>query len=630
VEGGQGSRTEISQTAADELRVPMDPVKLIMADTDLVPDDGPSFGSRTTPSTLPAVRQGCAAARALLLDFAARTWNIDRDTIAMRDGKAVNPSGGAALSYADLAKADTSAEAFKAAIPRDVVVTPVTDWKVQGKPAVRPNSRDLVTGAHGYPSALIRPGMLYAKVLRAPSQGATLKSVDLTAAKAMKDVVVVRDGGFVAVAAPTTHQAKLALAEIDKTAEWDRPSHVSSAALPRHLREKARGGIPENAFSEEKNSSAHHLKASFDVAYVQHAPMEPRAAVAEFVDGKLTVWTATQNPFGVRGELTQALGLPADRVRVVIPDFGGAFGGKHTGECAVEAARIAQAAGKPVALRWTREEEFTWAAFRPAAAIDIEATLDASGKLTSWYFMSINPGNSGAETPYTVARNNTRSIATEAPLRQASYRALGATANHFAREVLMDDLAKAAGQDPMAFRLLQLENPRMRAVLEEAARHFRWGELRTRREPNIGVGLAVGTEKGSFVATCAEVKIDNGTITVTRLVEAYECGAIVNPLNLHSQVVGAMIQGLGPALREAMEFEDGVMINPAFSSYKVPRFADLPKLEIHLINRPDLPSAGAGETPLVTVAPAIANAVAHATGGQVRTMPIRIPGMQQS
>jgi isoquinoline 1-oxidoreductase len=626
VEGGQGSRTEISQTAADELRVPLSQIKLIMADTELCPDDGPSYGSRTTPSTLPAVRAGCAAARHLLLDVAAKTWNVARDAVTMRDGKAVDASGTRSFGYAELAASDASADAFKASIPRDITVTPVAEWNVQGKPALRPNSRDLVTGAHGYPSAIIRPGMLYAKVLRAPSQGATLKSVDTDAAKAMKDVVVVRDGDFVAVAAPNTHQAKLAMAEIEKTAQWNRPAHVNSADLPKYLREKARGGIPENTFSEEKKSSAQQLQANYDVAYVQHAPMEPRAAVAEFVDGKLTVWTATQNPWGVRGELTQRLNLPPDRVRVIIPDFGGAFGGKHTGECAVEAARIAQAAGHPVALRWTREEEFTWAAFRPAAAINIEATLDAAGKLTSWYFMTINPGAPGMETPYTVARNNTRAIATDAPLRQASYRALGCTANNFAREVFMDELAKAAGKDPLDFRLAHLENPRMRAVLEAAATRFKWTSHRAGREPNSGVGLAVGTDKGSVVATCAKVVIDpaRGTIVVQRLVEAFECGAIVNPTNLHSQVQGAIIQGLGPALREAMEFEDGVMINPAFSSYKVPRFADVPELDIHLMNRPDLPSAGAGETPLITVAPAIANAVAQATDRPVRTMPIRL------
>jgi isoquinoline 1-oxidoreductase len=626
VEGGQGSRTEISQTAADELRVPLSQIKLIMADTELCPDDGPSYGSRTTPSTLPAVRAGCAAARSLLLDVAAKSWNVSRDAITMRDGKAVDASGNRSFGYADLAASDASTDAFKAAIPRDITVTPVAEWNVQGKPALRPNSRDLVSGAHGYPSAVLRPGMLYGKVLRAPSYGATLKSVDVSAAKTMSDVVVVHDRDFVAVAAPTTHQAKLALAEIEKTAQWERPAQVSSADLPRHLRQNARGGIPENSFTEELKSAAKTVKASFDVAYVQHAPMEPRAAVAEWDDGKVTVWTATQNPWGVRNELSQRLNTPAERVRVIIPDFGGAFGGKHTGETAVEAARIAQAAGKPVAVRWTREEEFTWAAFRPAAAIDIQATLDASGKLTSWHYITINPGNPGMESPYTVAKNTTRALTTDAPLRQASYRALGATANHFAREVFMDELANAAGKDPLAFRLMHLENPRMRAVLEEAARQFNWETIRTRSQRNAGTGLAVGTDKGSVVATCAEVVVDpaSGKVTVKRLVQAFECGAIVNPLGLRSQVQGAMIQGLGPALREAMEFEDGVMINPAFSSYKVPRFADLPQIDIHLMNRPDLPSAGAGETPLISVAPAIANAVAQAIGRPVRTMPIRV------
>src|SRR5439155_12899752 len=223
-------------------------------------------------------------------------------------------------------------------------------------------------------------------VLRSPAYGAKLSDVDLAAAKAMDGVVVVRDGSFVAAAAPNTHNAKKAIQAIEETAKWDSSPHPSSKDLPAYLLRHAHD-IPANPFKDEDKP----IRATYTAAYIQHAPMEPRAAVAEWSDdGKLTVWTGSQNPFGVRRELVNAFHLDEASVRVIVPDFGGGFGGKHTGETAVEAARIAKAAGKPVALRWTRPEEFTWAYFRPAAVIDVEAALDASNKLASWHFININ------------------------------------------------------------------------------------------------------------------------------------------------------------------------------------------------------------------------------------------------
>lgn len=625
VEGGQGSRAEITQAAAEELRVPTDRIKLILSDTGLCPDDGPSYGSQTTPRTLPSVRSNCAAARDLLIATAAKQWNIEASTISVKDGIATDPAGGRKFSYADLASADAVAESFKAPIPRNATVTPVSEWKVMGVPTLRPNSRDLVTGVHQYPSAVIRPGMLYGKVLRAPAYNAKLKSVDLAEAKAMSGVVAVRDGDFVGVAAPTTYQAKKALAAIEKTAEWDRGAHPSSSELPKHLRD-TRQNVPANPFTEQLASAVKTIKASYDVPYVQHAAMEPRSAVAEWVDGKLTAWHGGQNPFGVRNELVNALRVTADKVRVIVNDFGGAFGGKHDGQAAVEAARLAQAAGKPVAVRWTRSEEFTWAAFRSAAAIDIQATLDAAGMITSWFHVVAQQSNAAAETPYRTASARSVNPAANQPLRLASYRALGAAANVFARESFMDELAREAGKDPLQFRLEHLENPRLRAVLEDAAKRFSWGTRHAQSDRDTGTGLACGIDKGSFVATCAEVHVDptDQKITVRNLTTTFECGAIVNPTNLRSQVMGGMIQALGPALREAMEFEDGIMLNPSFFQYKVPRFADLPEIDINLLNRPDLPSQGAGETPLIGVAPAIANAVHHATGKRIRQMPVKL------
>jgi CO/xanthine dehydrogenase Mo-binding subunit len=534
---------------------------------------------------------------------------------------------GKSKSRADLASVEDAAEKFKAAVPQQVALTPVKEWKVMGVSTPRPNRRDLVTGKHQYPSDIVRPGMLFGKVLRPISYGAKLKYINLEPAKAMDGVVVVKDGDFIGVAAPSTHLANQALTALSKTALWDRPEHVASKDLFAHLEKSVR--VPANPAASDLAAADKKLQVNYNVPYVQHSPMEPRAAVAEWDgDSKVTVWTATQNPFAVRGEVANALRVQQDGVRVIVPDFGGGFGGKHSGECAVEAARLAKAAGKPVSLRWTRAEEFTWAYFRPAAVIKAEAHLDGDGTLASWYFVNIDGDGSALQSPYRSAKTPSQQQLRlqSTVLRHGSYRALGSTANNFARESFVDELAELAGKDPLEFRLAHLPNDRLRAVLQEAAKRFDWSAAREKKQPNRGVGLACGTEKGSYVAACAEVEIDPKTneISIRRATEVFECGAIVNPENLRTQVLGALIMGLGPALREEMTFENGQITNAAFSKYSVPRFDDVPQLDIHLLDRADLASAGAGETPIIAIAPAIANAVFHATGQRIREMPIRL------
>ena len=626
VEMGQGARAELSQVAAEELRAPFTQIELIMGDTALVPDDGITAGSRTTPSTVPAIRNAAAAARNLLLDLAAKKWSVERDSLKVVDGVITDASGVKTLSYGELAKSGEIEEAFKQGIPSDLKVTPVDQWRVMGTSAPRSNSRDLVTGTHKYPSDYTRPGMWYGGILRAPSYGAKLLSVDLGPARAIAGVFVLRDGDFVGVAAVNSFVAEQALKALSETATWEPRPQPSSGELFDYLRKNAQGGVPANPFAEELSHAAKKLKATYHIPYIQHAPMETRAALAEWVDGRLTVWTGTQNPFGYHGELARAFRLPNEKVRVIVPDFGGGFGGKHTAEAAIEAARLSQAAGKPVLVRWTREEEFKWAYFRPAGVIDAEATLDDQGRLTSWHFININSGNAAVETPYRSGRQKCQFVGSNAPLRQGSYRALASVANVFARESFMDELAAAAQMDPLDFRLAHLENPRLRAVLEEAARRFDWRARVKQKQPNSGVGLACGTEKGSFVAACVEIGInpDRNTIAVRKICEVFECGAVINPSNLLAQVQGCIIMGLGAALREEMRFAGGRMENAAFSRYRVPRMADVPELDLHQLNRTDLASLGAGETPIIPIAPAIANALFQATGKRVRQLPIRL------
>ncbi len=333
------------------------------------------------------------------------------------------------------------------------------------------------------------------------------------------------------------------------------------------------------------------------------------------------MWTGTQRPFGVRTELASTFGLSEDQAHVMMPDTGSAYGGKHTGECAIEAARLAKGAGKPVKLIWTREEEFTWAYFRPAGVIDVSSGATKDGTLTAWEFHNYLSGPSGLETPYEVPNQHVQYHPVKSPLREGSYRGLAATANHFARESHMDELACALGMDPLAFRLKNLQNPRVRAVLQAATDRFGWSKIKS--TPTRGFGLACGTEKGGFVACCAEISIGAGQqVHIERVVEAWECGAVVNPEHLKNQVEGAIVMGIGGALFEAIDFSDGRILNSRLSKYRVPRFSDVPKIEIIIIDRKDIPSAGAGETPIVGIAPAVANAFFNATGTRIRSMPL--------
>jgi isoquinoline 1-oxidoreductase len=628
VECGQGVRAEVAQAAAEELRVPAARVGVILADTDLVPNDGPTVGSRSTPSTIPLVRQAASAARDVLAGIAARVLAAPVAEIEIRDGRAIHGPSRNEKTLAELAGAeDLDKVLASTATPRNMTVSAVAQWQVLGTSLLRPNAGEVVVGKHLYPSDIRRPGMVYGKVLRAPRYRTKATKVDVSAAKAMEGVTVVQDGDFVGVTAATSWAAAKALEAIK--AEWVSEEHPDSENLAEYLVKNAR--VPANAFTAELGSAgnaAKVVKASYYLPYVQHAPMEPRAAVAEWNEGKLTVWTATQQPFGVRRSLAQAMRVGEDAVRVIVPDFGGGFGGKHTDECAVEAARLARAAGKPVHLRWTREEEFTWAYFRPAGVMQMEATLDASGRLSSWYHININSGPSAVQTPYAIGRNLCQTVNSAPPLRHGSYRGLAATANAWARECFMDECAAAARQDPVAFRLAHLRGAEVRVkdVLVEVAKRFDWEGRKARKGADVGIGIACATEKGSYTATAAQVTLDraSGEWKIDQITHVFECGKVINPYYCRQQVEGAIIQGLGPILREGMEFEGGRMVNGAFTSYRVPRFSDVPPMEMVLLDRPDLASAGAGETPLISVAPAVVNAVSMVAGKRVRELPVRV------
>jgi isoquinoline 1-oxidoreductase len=637
VDVGQGSRTQLTQAAAEELHLPMEQVRLIMADTALCPDDGGTAGSRTTPSTVPRIRQAAALARAALCALAAKKLDVAADVVKFARGEFTGDGASERVSLADLVKDQAQlASALEQSPTEAASVTAVDKWQVLGQPVRKVQSEAVVTGAAMYPSDITRPGMLYGKVLRPAAFNATLKSIDLKPAEQMEGVTVVHDGNFVGCTAKTSWAAAKAVEALAGTAKWDSPPQVSSDELFGHLKKHAttKGeGWPRPRSDEwgdgaaKFDGAAQKLEVAYTIAYIQHAPMEPRAAVAEWSGGKLTVWTGSQMPSRVQSDLAAAFRLSPDRVRVIVPDTGGGFGGKHSGEAAVEAARLAKAAGRPVSLRWTREAEFTWAYFRPAGLIEVKAGLDEEGRLLVWDFTNYNSGESALATSYTSPHGRTQFLATDSPLRQGSYRALASTANNFARESAIDELAELAGADPLEFRLQHLPDGRLKDVLNAATKKFNWRDRRDNRAGNHGVGLACGTEKGSFVAACVEVEVVGGRPRIVSICQAFECGAIQNPLNLRAQNEGAIVMGLGGALREEIRFKEGRIENASFGDYEVPRMDDLPEqLDVVLVNRPDLPSVGAGETPIIAIAPAVANAVFHATGARCRSMPLLAKG----
>ncbi len=500
-----------------------------MADTDLTPYDAGTFGSRTTPGMAPLIRRAAATAREMLLDLAAERWKCDRSQVTAADGRVVRSGGADSVPFGQL----TRGQKLLRTIPADAPIAPPA-----GRSVPKVNGLDIVTGRHQYTSDLRRSGMLHGKVLRPPAFGAKLASVDTAKAEAIAGVKVVRDGDFVGVAAPDAATAARALESV--RVEWQTTPQPSAPELFELLKSKAGKGSGHTAGSVEKGIAEADRKheAVYTVAYIAHTPLEPRAAVAEWTDGRLTVWTGTQRPFGVRSELAQAFSLPESRVRVITPDTGAGYGGKHTGEAAIEAARLARAAGRPVKLVWTREEEFTWAYFRPAGVIEVTSGVRHDGTLTSWEFHNYNSGASAIRTMYDIPNQRIEFHPSASPLRQGSYRGLAATANHFARESHMDELAHLVNLDPLEFRLKNLKDARFRAVLQAAAERFGWGK--SKPEAGRGFGLAGGFEKGSYIATCAEVEIDpsNHAIRVVRAVSAFECGAIVNPDQLKNQVEG--------------------------------------------------------------------------------------------
>ena len=608
VEMGQNIRTSLTQAVAEELRCSPSSIQLVMADTMLTPYDMGTVGSMTTPIMAPQLHKVAAAAREMLLDLAAENGKTDRAALVIEDGRVRNTASGKSLSFGEL----THGQKLTRTITADAHVTPATEWKIAGHDLRKINARAIVTGQEKFTSDMKLPGMMYGRVVRPAAFQASLTSVDTSAAERIPGVVAVKDGNFVGVAADDSSKLDRAAAAV--RTDWKAPPQIGARALFAHLKAKPAAMQPAEGDIQ--------IDATYNVAYIAHTPLEPRAALAHWEGDRLTLWTGSQRPFGVRSEVAQAFGMPEEKVRVIVPATGSGYGGKHTGECAIEAARLAKAAGKPVRLQWTREDEFTWAYFRPAGVIDVRSGARKDGTITGWQFHNYNSGNAAVRSPYNIPNQIAEFHQADSPLRQGSYRGLAASANHFARESHMDELAHAIGMEPAAFRMKNATDPRLRAVIEAATERFRWGRAKSRE--GQGFGMMAGFDKGGYVSACVEITVVNNVVKIDRVVQAFECGAIVNPDQLKNQIAGGTMMGVGGALFEAIDFDNGRILNPRLSKYRVPRFSDMPEIEVVMVDRRDLPSAGAGETPIVALAPSVGNAIFDATGKRLRAMPLKL------
>jgi isoquinoline 1-oxidoreductase len=626
VEYGQGIITSLAQMLAEELDVPLESVDMVLGDTELCPWDRGTFGSMTTRSFGPAFRAAAAEARAVLVELAAEQLQVPKERLKTKAGVVYEEAGQKKVSYAELAKGKKILRHLKGAAPKTAA-----DFAQLGKPVLRRDAAAKVTGQAKYAGDEREPGLLHARILRPPAHGAKLLHADTSGAREIEGVQIVEEGDLVAVLHPYPDVAERALAKIK--AQYDRPAPtVDDKTIFDHLLKAAPQAqtVAEGGNLAEGRNAAHFvLEQTYLNSYVSHAPIETHSALAKIEGNKLTLWASTQTPFALKESVASLLGLPAQNVRVIAPFIGGAFGGKSNNQQALEAARLAKLAGKPVQVVWTRAEEFFYDTFRPAALVKVQAGATESGLITFWDYGVYFAGERGAAQFYNIPNHRTASYgsgwtaaAGTHPFATGPWRAPGNNTNSFARESHIDMLAAKVGMDPVEFRLKNLNDERMRRVLRAAAEKFGWSPAKS--PSKHGYGVACGTDAGTYVAHMAEVAVDKNTggVRVKRVVCAQEMGLCVNPEGARLQMEGAITMGLGYALSEEVRFKGGEILESNFDTYSIPRFSWLPQIETVILDAKESPCDGGGEPPIICMGGLIANAVFDATGARLLQLPM--------
>jgi len=625
IEMGQGIHTSLAQMAAEELRVSLDSVDMLMGDTDLCPWDSQTVGSRTTRGTGPILRAAAAEAREILVDLAAEHLGTTHEQLSIEDGVVfVTSNNSKKVSYADLAKG----KAIARNLDREAVLRSVSEFTIMGKPTKRFDAIDKVTGKAQFAGDIRLPGMLYAKLLRPPSHAAQLLRVDTSAAARIDGVTVVNEDGLVAALHADPETAERALQAIE--AEFDVPEptvdndnifdHLVSVA-PDPREQDVRGDLAEG-----ERIAAELFDETYLDGYVAHAPMEPHTALASMENGKMTVWASTQGPFSLKDQLVRELGLPAEQVRVITPFVGGGFGGKTSNGQAHEAAKLATATGKPVMVAWTRAEEFFYDSFRPASVIKIRSGIDAADKICLWDYNVYFAGSRGSDMIYDAPHNIIKVYGGRGgsahPFATGAWRGPGASTNVFGKESHIDVMAAAAGIDPLEFRLNNTSDPRARSVLTAVAERF--GYEPAAAPSGRGIGMACGLDSETYVAHIVEVEVNRSTgeVQVKRVACAQDMGIVVNPEGALMQAEGCIMMGLGYSLTEDVRFRGGEVLDRNFDTYELPRFSWLPEIDVVLVENNELPPKGGGEPAIICMGAAIANAIFDLTGTRLSQLPM--------
>jgi nicotinate dehydrogenase subunit B len=628
IEMGQGVVTSLAQMLAEELDVSLESIDMVMGDTDLCPWDMGTWGSMSTRFFGPPLRAAGAEARKILIELAAEQLKTPAERLTVENGVVFDKTQREnKVSYADLTKGKNIVRHSQ----NDVPVKDPSEFKVMGKEFLRRDSIDKVTGKAKYAGDIRLADMLYASILRPPAHGATLRKVDTSAAEQMEGISLIRDGDLIAVMHKNPDEAMKALSMIK--AEFDvPPATVDDETIFEHLLENAGNGnvvARDGDIQTGQKQTDMSVEHTYYDGYVAHAPIETHTALAKVEGNKVTVWASTQSPFGIKDQIAGALGFESDNVRVITPFVGGGFGGKAPGQQAIEAARLAKASGKPVQVMWTRAEEFFYDTFRPAAVVKIKSGITKEGRLCFWDYSVYFAGDRGSQQFYKIPHHRTTSIGggfgggrNPHPFATGAWRAPANNTNTFARESQIDIMASRAKNDPVEFRLKNLEDKRMIRVLKAVAEKFGWESSPT--PSGRGLGLACGIDAGTYVATIAEVDVDKrtGRVQVKRVCCAQDMGLAVNPQGARIQMEGCITMGLGYALTEDVRFKGGRILERNFETYEIPRFSSVPKIETVILDLKDEPAQGGGEPAIIVMGGAIANAIFDATGTRLFQMPM--------
>lgn len=664
---GQGILTALSQIAADELDVDLARVRMISADTARSPNESYTFGSQSVEQSGAALRAAAAEARAVLLGVASRKFNAPAAGLRIENG-VILAAGGRRITYAEIVRDEHALLARE--VTADVTPKHPSEYKLIGKSVPRVDFPAKFTGGAAFVQDMRLPGMLFGRIARPPRQGAQLVSLDDASVRALAGVVaVVRNGNFLGVVTEREEQAIAARHALQEAAQWS----ADYVALPDvdHLQpalqrwRSADAVIGESGQDTPVPDGTTQLEATYSRPYLSHASIGPSCSVAWLKDGHMTVWSHTQGAFPLRGNLATVLEMPVSAVDVVHVPGSGCYGHNGADDVALDAALLArEVSGRPVKIQWMRDDEFAWAPISPAMVMRAKASLSREGRIVDWNYdvwsnsHAMRPGQPGgvnllaswhlakpfqpsAPVPipqpygngdrnavplYDLARKRvTNHLLLDAPIRTSSLRTLGAYGNVFAIESFIDELALAANADPVAFRLAHLSDPRALAVVREAAGQSGW-QAGLKGDGQHGRGFAYARYKniGAYAAMVVDVHVDRstGVISVTKVTAAIDVGRVINPDGVKNQIEGGIVQALSWALKERVMFSQTEITTRSWQDYPILSFAEVPPIDVMLLDTPDAASLGAGECSLGPTAAALANAVAHASGARLRDLPM--------